>query len=147
MIARYRGGHLEKTPGDRPWDVEAARDDIASRLDRFDLTGALEVIWELVRALNRFVEERAPWQLAKEEARSDELDAVLYELADGLTAVAVALSSYLPETAPRILAALGQPDDLSWDRVRRGAANAAEAIEPARPLFPRVETPAAAAEA
>ena len=44
-----------------------------------------------------------PWQLAKDESRADELDRVLYDLADGLRAVAVALSPYLPETSARIL--------------------------------------------
>ena len=114
-------------------------------LDRFEITGALEEIWLLVRRLNQYVEESAPWQLAKDEARADELTAVLYNLADGLTAIAVAVAPYLPESAPRILAALGQPaDDLSLERIRRGTAVAAEGIEPAAPLFPRVELPAAA---
>ena len=49
-----------------------------------------------MRWLNRHVEATAPWQLAKDEARADELDAVLYDLADGVRAVAVALSPYLP---------------------------------------------------
>jgi methionyl-tRNA synthetase len=70
---------------------------------------------------------------------------VLYNLADGLTAVAVAVAPYLPESAPRILEALGQPsDDLSLERIRRGSAEAAGGIEPASPLFPRIELPAAA---
>ncbi len=85
------------------------RDDVAARLDAFDITGALERIWEVVRALNREVETTAPWQLAKDEARAEELDRVLYDLVDGLRAVAIALSAYLPETATAILAALGQP--------------------------------------
>ena len=75
-------------------------------------------------ALNQHVEASAPWQLAKDEAKAGELDAVLYDLADGIVAVAVALAPYLPETAPRILAALGQSGDLSLDRIaahdRRG---------------------------
>ena len=84
-------------------------DDVAARLDAFDITGALERIWEVVRALNREVETTAPWQLAKDEARADELDRVLYDLVDGLRAVAVALSAYIPETAAAILSALQQP--------------------------------------
>ena len=99
----------------------------------------------LVRRLNQYVEESAPWQLAKDEARADELTAVLYNLADGLTAIAVAVAPYLPESAPRILEALGQPaDDLSLERIRRGTAVAADGIEASPPLFPRVELPAVA---
>ena len=49
-------------------------------IDRAELTGALEVIWQRVRRLNRYVEERAPWQLAKDDARAEELDRVLATL-------------------------------------------------------------------
>ena len=145
MIARYRDGVLAKTPGAGVFDVDALRASLIERLDRFDITGALEEIWQAVRRLNQHVESSAPWELAKDEARSGELDAVLYDLTDGLCAVAVAVSPYLPETAPRILEALGQPADLSLERVRAQSAESAEGIEPAPPLFPRVDTPTAAA--
>jgi methionyl-tRNA synthetase len=145
MISRYRGGSLEQTTEAPPWDADALRETLIATLDRFEITAALEEIWVLVRRLNQYVEQSAPWQLAKDDARAAELTAVLYNLADGLTAVAVALSAYLPESAARILAALGQPaDDLSLDRIRHGTAVAVRGIEPAPPLFPRVELPAAA---
>jgi methionyl-tRNA synthetase len=57
----------------------------------------------------------------------------------------VALAPYLPETAPRILEALNQPVDLGWDGVAPGKAVAVEGIEPAAPLFPRLDAPSAAA--
>ena len=66
---------------------------------------------------------------------------MLYDLADGLVAVAVALSPYLPETAPQILEALGQPATCRWTASRPQAAEAAEGIEPAPPLFPRIDAP------
>ena len=145
MIARYRNGVLEQTDADAPWDLDGLRETVVSALDRFEITNALDEIWLLVRRLNQYVEESAPWQLAKDEARSAELTAVLYNLADGLTAIAVALAPYLPDSAPRILAALGQPsDDLSLERIRGRTAVPAEGIEPATPLFPRIELPAAA---
>ena len=145
MIARYRDGRLAKTPGPGAFDAGALREAIVERLDRYDITGALEEIWQAVRALNRHVESSAPWQLAKDEAKAGELDAVLYDLADGIVAVAVAVSPYLPETAPRILAALGQSGDLSLGRIAAHTADAAEGIQPSPPLFPRVEDAAAAA--
>jgi methionyl-tRNA synthetase len=70
---------------------------------------------------------------------------VLYALADGLRAVAVALYAYLPETAPRILRAIGQPQNFDWSGVALEGTVEADGIEPAEPLFPRVEAPAAAA--
>ncbi len=144
MIARYRDGRLSVAAWDSPLRpvVDGLAAELEERLDSFDLSGALEAIWSVVRELNRTVEERAPWQLAKDEARAEELDRALFDLADGLRAVAVALSPYTPETARRILAALGQPEDVAWERVRYGATEAADAIVPAQPLFPRVEMPA-----
>jgi methionyl-tRNA synthetase len=58
--------------------------------------------------------------------------------------VAIALASYLPETAGKILAALGQRPDLDWTRVAYGRLEHAAGIRGAQPLFPRIEAPAAA---
>jgi len=147
MIARYCGGTLSLVP--RPDSRVAAltaplADDVAARMDVFDITGALERVWEVVRELNRYVVERAPWQVAKDESRAAEVDEILYDLAEGLRIVAVALAAYLPTTAERILAALGQPTELDWSQVRYGLLSAADGIDPAAPLFPRIETPASA---
>lgn len=147
MIARYRGGSVRPHPWDSPLraEIDALGPSVPSRLDAWDLSGALDEIWSVVRSLNRYVEDCAPWQLAKDDSRAEELDRTLSDLADGLRTVAVVLASYLPETAPRILAALGQPEELSWDEVAYGRLRAADGIEPAEPLFPRVESSTAAA--
>jgi methionyl-tRNA synthetase len=147
MIARYLGGELPARPSDDS-PVRALLAplgaDVAARIDVYDLTGALERIWEVVRGLNRYVEEQAPWKLAKDDARREELEQTLYDLADGLRAVAVALAAYLPETAPRILTALGaDPNDLSWDGVAYGLTPARSGIAAAAPLFPRIDAPVA----
>jgi methionyl-tRNA synthetase len=144
MIARYRSGTLEAAPGESsPVKslLDPLADGVAAHFDAYDITGALERIWDVVRGLNRHVEATAPWQLAKDEARAEELDRVLYDLADGLRAVAVALSPYLPGTAPAILAALDQPADLGWDGVAYARTRRATGIEPAPPLFPRIDAP------
>ena len=73
----------------------------AAHVDRFELTEALEAAWESVRALNRFVEERAPWKLAKDPARRAELDDVLYTLQDGLRVIAVIIASFVPDAVRR----------------------------------------------
>jgi methionyl-tRNA synthetase len=148
MVARYRAGSLAAVPSE---DSEIAAilaplgEDVAARLDAFDLTGALERIWEVVRALNRHVEATAPWQLAKDEARAAQLDRVLYDLVDGLRVVAVALASYVPETSERILSAVGQGLSIVWAEVAYGRTRAVEGLEPAAPLFPRVDEPTVAA--
>jgi len=145
MVAQYRAGSLRRGEGDPPLDLKALGDDVAARMDRFDVTGALDAIWNGVRALNQYVTAEAPWQLAKDETNAARLDGVLYNLVDGLTALAVALAPFLPEAAPRILSALNQPDGLAWDRVRDGVADEVDGIEASEPLFPRIELPATAA--
>jgi methionyl-tRNA synthetase len=141
MISRYRSGALPAGPGSQEiaGRLDALHAEVPRLFDAWNVTGALEAIWDVVRELNRHVERTKPWELAKDVARTDELDAVLYDLADGLRAVAVALSAFLPETAPKILAALGQPADLVWAGVASGGLRAATGIAPAVPLFPRVE--------
>jgi methionyl-tRNA synthetase len=149
MIARYRDGRVRSSPSDDSPVAALATgvaDDVASRIDRFDLTGALEQIWQVVRGLNRYVETQAPWQLAKDESRSEELDRTLYDLADGLRVVAVALAAFIPETSARILEALGgDPARIAWGGVAYGLTGDLAGIEPAAPLFPRIDAPTPAA--
>jgi methionyl-tRNA synthetase len=147
MIARYRDGRLAG-PGRSDEIADAIRligQEVPRDFDAWNVTGAIDRIWELVRRLNRYVEETKPWELAKDEARAGELSGVLYDLADGLRAVAIALSPYLPSTAPQILEALGQPADLAWEHVEPGRTADVDGVAAAPPLFPRIEaTPAAA---
>ncbi len=145
MVARYRNGELPAGPGST--EIAARLDslhaEIPGRLDAWELNGVLESIWDTVRELNRLVERSKPWELAKDDARSAELDTVLYDLADGLRSIAVALHAYLPVISVAILRALGQDPEVAWDGVRAGGLAPARGIEPAPPLFPRVERIAA----
>jgi methionyl-tRNA synthetase len=147
MIARYRDGRIPSVAGASALSeiVQTVQREVPTRLDAFDVTGAVDVIWDLVRALNRHVEQTKPWELAKDDAQAQELDRVLYDLADGLRVATIALSAYLPRTALQILRALRQPEDLAWENVEAGRTVAAEGIEPAAPLFPRVDAPTTAA--
>jgi methionyl-tRNA synthetase len=146
MVARYRDGKVRRGDAEPALDLDTLGSEISRLLDppRFDVTRALDAAWEGVRALNQYVTAEAPWQLAKDEANAERLDGVLYNLVDGLTGLAVALAPFLPETAPRILAALNQSEDLSWERVRTGVADEVDGITAAEPLFPRIELPAPA---
>jgi methionyl-tRNA synthetase len=104
-------------------------------IGRAELTLALEEIWQRVRRLNRYVEEQAPWVLAKDEARAGDLDRVLGTLAEGLRVIAVLLWPYLPESTERLLAALGAPD-LSLAGAAFGAGKI-ERVEKIESLFPK----------
>ena len=100
------------------------------------MTSALDEIWQRVRRLNRYVEERAPWQLAKEPAVAAELDQTLYSLAEGLRVVTVLLYPYIPGTAQRLLAALGEPG-LEYGAAEFGAASGGATTGALEPLFPK----------
>ncbi len=145
MVARYRDGKLTRGEAEPPFDLALLAADVADRFERWDVTGALDAAWHGVRRLNQYVGAEAPWQLAKDESQSARLDGVLYNLVDGLTGLAIALAPFLPETAPKILAALRQDGDLSWQRIRNGVADEVDGIAAAEPLFPRIELPSAAA--
>jgi methionyl-tRNA synthetase len=146
MIAKYRDGVIPSvsTSPAIAQAISTVRDAVPAQLDAFDITGAIDQIWTLVRELNRYVTEQAPWTLAKDEANAAALDQVLHDLADGLRAAAIALWAYLPETAPLILEALGQPDRFDWELVAPDRVEAGARIGPAAPLFPRIETADAA---
>src|SRR5215213_6177408 len=91
-------------------DFEGLTEEVTNLLDDAEVTQALERIWQRVRRLNRYVEEQAPWQLAKDESRAAHLDTALRSLAEGIRTVTVLLHPYIPETAAKLLEALGEPD-------------------------------------
>ncbi len=144
MLARYRDGLVPAVALDEELSGEFAAlpARVAAHIDRAELTLALEEIWQRVRRLNRYVEERAPWRLAKEPAQADELDRVLATLVEGLRAVTVLLWPYLPASAERLLAALGVEDvSFAAAELRSGCVERVGALES---LFPK-DQPAPAA--
>jgi len=138
MITRYRDGRVPEAALD-PAVVESFGElagEVAALLDEVQLSQALERIWLLVRRLNRYVEECAPWQLAKDPAQADALDETLATLAEGLRVATVLLHPYMPASTDKLLAALGRPErgllDAQWAAGGwRGEVGALE------PLFPK----------
>jgi methionyl-tRNA synthetase len=138
MITRYRGGvtPVSATDGALRKEFESLSDDVARLLDRAEATQALEEIWHRVRRLNRYVEERAPWQLARDPADAGQLDETLASLAEGLRVVSVLLHPYMPATTERLLQAIGQPSE-EYGAARfteRGSGSRVSGLEP---LFPK----------
>ncbi len=122
MVARYRDGTLAGTELDDELaaDFDGLPERVREHMDGAELTLALDEIWQRVRRLNRYVEERAPWRLAREEDGAGQLDRVLQTLAEGLRTLAVLLWPYLPASSERLLAALGS-EDLSLAHAGLGA--------------------------
>jgi len=137
MLVRYRDGMVPAGAVDPvlAGDFEGLPGRVSALLDRAELTAALDEIWQRVRRLNRYVEQQAPWQLAKDDARSGDLDRVLRTLAEGLRAVTVLLWPYLPASAERLLSALGAPS-LSLSGAELGAGEM-QRVSPIESLFPK----------
>ncbi|HWM12301.1 MAG TPA: class I tRNA ligase family protein, partial [Solirubrobacteraceae bacterium] len=139
MIDRYREGtvpDVEVDPVLAP-DFDGLATEVCALLDGAEITQALDRIWQRVRRLNRYVEETAPWQLAKDEAKAGELDATLRSLAEGLRVVTVLLAPYVPETAAKLLAALGHEGDLSLECATYGGRPGGNRVEKLPQLFPK----------
>ena len=138
MIVRYRDGRVPEGRN----ALEPVHESVAARLDAVDLSGALEEIWTLVRSANRFVEEQQPWVLARSEEPEQvrALDDALYTLADTVRALGVMLYSYIPTSAEKILAAVGDPGGIEWERAALGMLVAGSEVHQPEPLFPRVES-------
>src|SRR5919202_698393 len=137
MINRYRDGALADVAPDPALAAEfdGLAEQVSGFVDRAEITQALDAIWQRVRRLNRYVEEQAPWQLAKDDARAGDLDRVLRTLAEGLRTVTVLLWPWLPESAAKLLDALGTPDlSLSGAALDGGRVERVRALEP---LFPK----------
>ncbi len=141
MIERYRDGVVPEAEldvalreGDEGLDGLTGR--VAELLDRAELTSALEEVWARVRRLNRYVEESRPWDLAKDPAHAADLDRVLYGLAEGLRVVGLLLYPYIPDSAGRLLDALGEEGrELAEPGSRGGGAR----VERIPALFPKLD--------
>jgi methionyl-tRNA synthetase len=138
MIDRYRGGTVPDVEVDPELatDFDGLREEVSTLLDGAEITQALDRIWQRVRRLNRYVEERAPWQLAKDDAKAAELDQTLRSLAEGLRVVTVLLAAYIPETAEKLLAAL-DAEDTTLAAARFGDGNGGTSVTKLPPLFPK----------
>ena len=137
MVARYRDG-LAPTVAPDPAIVEdfaGLPERVNELIDGVQLTLALDEIWQRVRRLNRYVEEQAPWQLAKDEARAGELDRVLGTLVEGLRVLAVLLHPYLPASTATLLQALGAPD-VAFAGAQLGTGTIGQVAQ-IEPLFPK----------
>ncbi|HEX8053992.1 MAG TPA: methionine--tRNA ligase [Thermoleophilaceae bacterium] len=140
MIGRFRDGVVPDAtaPPELAGAFENHAERVSAHLDRVELTHALSAIWELVRRVNQYVQETEPWKLAKDPDAADRLDAALYGIAEGLRVASVLVYPFMPESAERVLAALGQPE-LKLDHARIGAVPGGARVSELPPLFPRIE--------
>jgi methionyl-tRNA synthetase len=138
MVRRYRDGRVPEVETDPQLRGEFAGlpARVSELLDRAEVTTALEEIWQRVRRSNRYVEERAPWQLAKDPASADALDETLASLAEAVRVISVLLAAYMPESTATLLGALGAPD-LSIAGAEFAVRAGGHTIVALEPLFPK----------
>jgi len=138
MLKRYRNGIVPTRHDELAPDAAKVIADTKALLEQSDLQGALQSIWQLVNRANQYVDQTAPFKLAKDPAQTQRLDEVLYNLVESCRVLAVLLYPFIPQTAAKIftqLNASGTPDKFSaatW-----GGLQAGHAIGDPAPLFPR----------
>ncbi|HLL87148.1 MAG TPA: methionine--tRNA ligase [Thermoleophilaceae bacterium] len=146
MIARYRGAVVPAAapPPALADDFDGVAERVCAHFDAVEVTAALDEVWRLVRRLNQYAQDEAPWQLAKQDGAEERLDVVLLGLAEGLRVASVLLHPFMPESVERLLGALGD-EDRSLARARFGAGGGGRRVGELTPLFPRVAPTGAAA--
>ena len=138
MIARYRDGRVPEAARDPA--LAASFDGLAAEvealLDRTSSARRSRRSGSACGASTSYVEERAPWQLAKDPAQADALDVTLASLAEGLRIVTVLLHPYMPSSTTKLLAALGRRER-AYDTALSGGAGWREPVAKIEPLFPK----------
>jgi methionyl-tRNA synthetase len=141
MVQRYRGGTVpDVAAGDTPLE-RAAQETIATYQRAMDAQGLQEgaaLVIELASRANRYVEETAPWKLAKEK-RDAELDAVLANLVRTVARLAVLAAPFIPAKADEVWGSLGAPRSLASVRLAElaGLDVARQRVAKPPPLFPK----------
>ncbi len=149
MVQKYREGRLDlgqstkelsKELFDR-WSISKAVEYYPGWFDHFDVNGAVaDITFGIARVCNLQIQEEAPWQLAKDPAQAERLDAVLYTLAESLRIIAILISPVLPKAAAGIFAQLNWDKPFRLEDAKWGGLPDGHVLGTPTPLFPRIET-------
>lgn len=147
MIEKYHGGVVTHKEGTEAVDKEfiaLVNETVAGysdAMDHMELNQAIKDVWNLIGRANKYIDETAPWILAKDPAEAERLQAVMYNLAEALRIVAILIAPFVPVTAPKIYEqlGLGKPEsffmaDAVWGKLATGTK-----VQKGEPLFPRIE--------
>lgn len=147
MIEKYHGGIVTHKEGTEAVDKEfiaLVNETVAGysdAMDHMELNQAIKDVWNLIGRANKYIDETAPWILAKDQAQAERLQAVMYNLAEALRIIAILIAPFVPVTAPKIYEqlGLGKPEsffmaDAVWGKLATGTK-----VQKGEPLFPRIE--------
>lgn len=82
--------------------INGLEEKLEKKMDNLEIGGALDVIFDVLRRSNKYIDETTPWVLAKDESNNDRLETVLYNLLESIRVCAIFLEAYLPDTSDRI---------------------------------------------
>ena len=147
MVNKYFGGTLpaERTAGEFDEDLialaTATKAKVEAYADEMQFSSALTELWALISRTNKYIDETAPWVLAKDEANRARLAAVMYNLCEAIRIISILVSPFLPHTAPKIQAQLGAPADvLSWEQAGEwGLLPDGFSVQKGEIIFPRID--------
>ena len=146
MAQKYFGEHLpaqQAEDGEKDGELLAMasslRDKYEEQMEKYAFQNALNEIFKVISRADKYIDENAPWVLAKDEAQKPRLASVLYNLLETVRICAGLLQPFMPDTAAEIGKRLGGAD-LSWDSLNAFGALPREAATLAGPaLFPRID--------
>jgi len=117
--------------------------EIADHMNQLAFHRALAAIWDVVGHLNKYLDEMAPWSLAKQEGKRSQMEGILRNCLDGLRLVAILLSSFMPSTGERMWQMLGLAGHVHEQKIDQGPTWGVFPeglnVEKPTPLFPRIE--------
>ena len=145
MINKYFDGVVTNTRCSEELDTDlikvalSLRDKVAKDMDKLEVSSALEHIFDLFRACNKYIDETMPWILAKEENKKDRLATVLYNLVESIRIGTVFLSPFIPSASERIFKQLNTDIKDMFSVNEFGGYVSGTKVGIADPIFQRIE--------
>ncbi len=150
MMNKYFEGNIPQNVENKNEVDENLQEYVQQKIKAFEedmesihISNALSRIWEIISRSNKYIDETAPWVLAKSENEEDreKLKSVMYHLIENLRIIAVLLQPFMPETAEKMFKQLGIKNELkSWNSIQEyGKIESGKVIEKGEPLFMRLD--------
>ena len=154
MVEKYFGGTLptERENSDADCDLKTMastlRDRYEAEMERFQFQNALEQIFKTIQRANKYIDENAPWTLAKDQGNRARLAAVMYNLLETVRICAVLLTPFIPDSAEKIFDQIGAcPCCRTWEKANVwGSLRPDVTVHKGEALFPRIDAEKALAE-
>ena len=154
MVEKYFGGTLptERENSDADCDLKTMastlRDRYEAEMEHFQFQNALEQVFKTIQRANKYIDENAPWTLAKDPANRARLATVMYNLLETIRICAVLLTPFIPDSAEKIFDQIGAcPCCRTWEKANVwGSLRPDVTVHKGEALFPRIDAEKALAE-